>query len=98
MANAEASWIVKIHSSSVSPHLVAAPVLLYAGLEGSLCLSYIYIATTARYLVHNSRLLLQWVLVLDFVSCPWRVDADWKALWMLYLLHTRLTSSLKSAT
>ena len=58
--------IVKIHSSSVSPRLVATPVLLYAGLEGSLCLSYIYIATTARYLVHNSRLLLQWVLVLDF--------------------------------
>ena len=34
--------IVKINSSSVSPRLVAAPVLHYAGLKGSLCLSYIH--------------------------------------------------------
>ena len=42
-------------------------MLLYAGLEGSLRPPYIYMAATARDLVHNSRLLLQWVLVLD--SC-----------------------------
>ena len=73
-------------------------VLLYAGLKGSLGLSYIYIATTARYLVHDPRLLLQWSWSLTFVSCPWRVDADRNTVRMLYLLHTRLTSSLRPAT
>ena len=41
--------------------------LLNAGLEGSLRLPYIHMAATARDLVHNSRLLLQSVMVLD--SC-----------------------------
>ena len=40
-------------------------MFLYEGLKGSLHLPYIYMATTARNLVHNSQLLLQRVLVLD---------------------------------
>ena len=47
---------------SLSAHSFA---LLNAGLEGSLRLPYIHMAATARNLVHNSRLLLQSVLVLD---------------------------------
>ena len=40
-------------------------LLLYEGPEGSLHLPYIYVVTTARHLVHNSRFFLQQVLVLD---------------------------------
>ena len=40
-------------------------VLLYPGLEGSLCLPYIYMAATAMDVVHNYQLLFQQVLVLD---------------------------------
>ena len=47
---------------------------------------------TAKDLVHNSQLLLQWVLVLD--SRQLSADADQ----MLYLLHTHLTSLLRPAT
>ena len=47
---------------SLSAHSFA---LLNAGLEGSLRLPYIYMAATARDLVHNSRLLLHSVMVLD---------------------------------
>ena len=35
---------------------------------------------------------------LTLVSCPWRVDPDWKTIWMLYLLHTYLSSLLRPAT
>ena len=51
---------------SVSPS-GGGSVFLYAGLESSLHLPYIHMAATARDLVHNFRLLIQRVLVLD--SC-----------------------------
>ena len=70
-------------------------VVLYAGLEGSLRLSYTLPQlqgiwyTTPDFFSSGSQ-------SLTFVSCP--QNADRKTVWMLYLLYTRLTSSLRPAT
>ena len=90
--------IVKIHSSSVSPHLTAA-LCSFMRVSRALFVSPIYTLPQLQGIWYTTLDLFSsgsWSLT--FVSCPRRVDADWKIVRMLYLLHTHLTSSLRPAT
>ena len=75
---------------SVSPHLVAA-LCSFMRVSRAHFVSPIYTLLQLQGIWYTT-----WSLT--FVSCPQRVDADRKTVRMLYLLHTRLTSSLKPAT
>ena len=91
-------WFSAMAYFSVSPRLVAA-FCSFMRVSRALFISPIYIwpqlqgiwYTTPDFFSSGS-----WSLTL--ISCPQRMDANRKTVWMLYLLHSHLTSSLRPAT
>ena len=83
---------------SVFPRLVAA-LCSFMRVSRALFVSPIYTLPQLQVIWYTTPDLFSsgsWSLT--FVSCPRRVDADRNTVQMLYLLHTRLTSSLRPAT
>ena len=78
---------------SVSPS-GGGSVFLYVGLESSLHLPYIHMAATARDLVHNFRLLLQRVLVLDFCQ----LSANQKTVQIWHVPQSRICTTISYGT
>ena len=84
---------------SVSPRLVAA-LCSFMRVSRALfaSLPYMYMAQLQEIWYTTPDLFSSGSRTLTLVSRPRRVDADRKTVQILYLQHTRLTSSLRSAT